>query len=146
MKKTLGLHLLLELKKCPPEALNDVGFIQSSMIEAANIAEATIVDVSFHQFNPHGVSGMVIIAESHLSIHTWPEHNYAAIDIFTCGTSLLPLKAIHYLVKRFQSEEILLYKLDRGIFDGEGARPTLLYESELYRGNRSYFQPDFSSH
>ena len=63
------------------------------MVEAAKRAEATIIDVVFHEFNPFGISGVVVIAESHLSIHTWPEHRYAAVDIFSCGETLKPAEA-----------------------------------------------------
>lgn len=71
------------------------------MLEAAQRAHATIVDVVFHQFNPYGISGVVVIAESHLTIHTWPEYRFAAIDVFTCGETLNPEIAAEYLVKEF---------------------------------------------
>jgi len=81
----LGTHLLVELRDCNPEILKDLNKVKNAMVAAAMEAKATIVDISFHEFNPFGISGMVVIAESHLSIHTWPEYSYAAVDIFTCG-------------------------------------------------------------
>ena len=81
----LGRQLLAEFLHCDPERLADPEFITQSMLEAARVSGATIVTHSFHHFSPYGVSGAVIIAESHLAIHTWPEHGFAAVDFFTCG-------------------------------------------------------------
>ena len=83
--KALGQQTSVEYYKCNPEILNDVAAIKRAMRDAARIAGATIVQEAFHLFNPHGVSGVVVIAESHLAIHTWPEYGYAAVDLFTCG-------------------------------------------------------------
>ncbi len=83
--KFLGKHIILELYDCPAALLKDPALMEKFMREAAEAAGATIVDSKFHHFSPHGVSGVVLIKESHLTIHTWPEHNYAAIDLFTCG-------------------------------------------------------------
>ena len=77
--QALGRHLLLELFDCDAEALNSLETVKASMVEAAKRAQATIVDVVFHEFNPFGISGVVVIAESHLAIHTWPEYRYAAV-------------------------------------------------------------------
>ena len=76
---SLGRHLLLELYDCSSEILNNLETVKAALVEAAKRAEATIVDVLFHEFNPFGISGVVVIAESHLSIHTWPEYRYAAV-------------------------------------------------------------------
>lgn len=85
------------------------------MVGAAKAANATIVDVSFHEFNPFGISGMVIIAESHLSIHTWPEYNYAAVDIFTCGDVINPGDAARYLIECFESSNPSIVEVKRGL-------------------------------
>ncbi|HUF92711.1 MAG TPA: adenosylmethionine decarboxylase, partial [Candidatus Limnocylindria bacterium] len=79
-------------------------------------AQATIVDVVFHEFNPFGVSGVVVIAESHLSIHTWPEYRYAAVDIFSCGDVLQPEVAANYLVEEFKAERTSVVDVQRGMF------------------------------
>ena len=89
----LGCHLLLELKDCNSELLNDLSYIRRVMIETAKDVGAIIVGESFHQFSPQGVTGILAIAESHISIHTWPEYGYAAADIFSCGTSFRPREA-----------------------------------------------------
>src|SRR5512132_555487 len=112
----LGRHLLLELFDCDPDAINNVEAVKGALIEAAKRAQATIVDVVFHEFNPFGVSGVVVIAESHLSIHTWPEYRYAAVDIFSCGDVLKPDVAAHYLVEQFGAERASVVEMQRGMF------------------------------
>src|SRR6184192_71432 len=112
----LGRHLLLELFDCDLYAINNVETVKGALIEAAKRAQATIVDVVFHEFNPFGVSGVVVIAESHLSIHTWPEYKYAAVDIFSCGEVLQPEIAVNYLVEQFASERTSVVDVQRGMF------------------------------
>jgi S-adenosylmethionine decarboxylase proenzyme len=95
------------------------------MIEAASRSGATVLDTSFHYFSPQGVSGVVVIAESHLAIHTWPEYDYAAVDIFTCGTRVDPWKAFHYLKSTLDSKESSVNEIIRGDFshfDGQVRR------------------------
>jgi len=111
----LGTHLLVELKACNTKLLNDVKKVELIMVEAAKTAKATIVDVHFHRFSPFGISGVVVIAESHLSIHTWPEYGYAAVDIFTCGDVLQPEVAAEFLVEKFQSKHPSIMEVRRGI-------------------------------
>lgn len=112
----LGAHLLVELRDCNPETLKDLGKVKNALVSAAKEARATIIDVSFHEFNPFGISGMVVIAESHLSIHTWPEYCYAAVDIFTCGDIIKPEVAAHYLINQFESKNPSIVEMKRGIF------------------------------
>ena len=112
----LGRHLLLELLDCDFDAINSLEVVKSTLVEAAKLARATIVDVVFHEFNPFGISGVVVIAESHLSIHTWPEHRYAAVDIFSCGEVLKPEVAANYLVEQFGAERTSVVELQRGLF------------------------------
>src|SRR5256885_14890164 len=112
----LGRHLLLELFDCDLDAINNVETVKGALIEAAKRAQATIVDVVFHEFNPFGVSGVVVIAESHLSIHTWPEYRYAAVDIFSCGDVLQPEIAARYLVEQFGAERTSVVEMQRGLF------------------------------
>ena len=114
----LGRHLLLELFDCDLDAINNVETVKAALIEAAKRAQATIVDVVFHEFNPFGVSGVVVIAESHLSIHTWPEYRYAAVDIFSCGDVLQPEIAANYLVEHFGAERTSVVEMQRGMFLG----------------------------
>ena len=111
----LGIHLILDLKECNPKLLNDLPFIRATMIEAAEAAGATIIGESFHQFNPVGVTGVLAIAESHLTIHTWPEFCYAAVDVFTCRESFSPRKVAQLLIDRFQAKNPSITELRRGV-------------------------------
>ncbi|RKX32796.1 MAG: S-adenosylmethionine decarboxylase proenzyme [Candidatus Zixiibacteriota bacterium] len=113
--KILGRHLVAELADCNIEFLNDLPFLEQVMKEAARISGATVVKTAFHRYNPQGLSGIVVIAESHLSIHTWPEYGYAAVDCFTCGSSVDPWKAIDYLKEVLQSKTVSARELNRGI-------------------------------
>ncbi len=111
----LGTHLLVELRDCNPVILKDLNEVTNVMVAAAKEAKATIINVSFHEFNPFGVSGMVVIAESHLSIHTWPEYCFAAVDIFTCGDVIQPEKAAQFLIDRFESKNPSIVEMKRGL-------------------------------
>lgn len=111
----LGTQFMIELSGCEPEILDDTVKIEALMYEAALAAEATIVNQFFHQFSPYGVSGTIIISESHLNIHTWPEYGYAAIDIFTCNPKLKVEKAITYLKNALSAENCETTKMNRGL-------------------------------
>ncbi|MDY7019544.1 MAG: adenosylmethionine decarboxylase [Chloroflexota bacterium] len=113
----LGRHLLLELKNCDKEVLDDLGFLKDSLNEAAVECGASVVGESFYHFSPQGVSGVVNIAESHISIHTWPEYGYAAVDVFTCGEDVKPEKAVEVLTRRLGSENFSAIELRRGIME-----------------------------
>lgn len=118
----LGAHLLVELKDCNPAILKSLDEVRDALVSAAIEAKATIVDISFHEFNPFGISGMVVIAESHLSIHTWPEYGYAAVDIFTCGDLINPQVAAAYLIKRFECKNPSIVEMKRGILSHENIK------------------------
>ena len=111
----LGKHLLLELKDCNQEVLDDLTLLRDSLLSAAEKAGATMVGESFHHFTPQGVSGVVVIAESHLFLHTWPEYGYAAVDIFTCGDTVKPELAAELLIKRLGAKNSAIVELRRGI-------------------------------
>jgi len=113
----LGRQILVEFYHCNPRVLNDRDRIASAMGEAARLSGATVVEEVFHLFNPYGISGVVVIAESHLSIHTWPEYGYAAVDLFTCGEEILPEKAFEHLQKELGSESVSVMELKRGILE-----------------------------
>jgi len=114
--KELGKHVIVEMYDCDSEVLNDFDTIRQSMLDAAEIAGAHIVGETFHRFSPHGVSGVVVIAESHLSIHTWPEYNYAALDLFTCGTTVDPYKAFDHMREKLKAERVSNTEIKRGLF------------------------------
>ena len=110
----LGKHLLLELKDCNREVLNDLDFLKNCLCETAEQIGATVVSEAFHRFSPHGVSGVVVIAESHICIHTWPEYGYAAVDVFTCGDSVEPRQAVDLLVEKLEAKDSSFVELERG--------------------------------
>ena len=111
----LGLHLLLELKECNPKLLNDLDFIREAMRQTAHNVGAHIVGESFHRFSPQGVTGILAIAESHISIPTWPEYRYAAADIFACGNSFEPRKAAELLVEQLEAKDPDIMEIRRGL-------------------------------
>ena len=111
----LGRHLLIELQDCNTEVLNDLDFLKRCLHDAADQIGATVVNECFYEFSPHGISGVLVISESHLCIHTWPEHSYAAIDIFTCGDSVKPERAVNPLVEKLGSKNSSFIELKRGI-------------------------------
>ena len=111
----LGRHLLLELKDCNVEVLNDLDFLKRCLHDAAEQIGATVVNECFYEFSPHGISGVLVISESHLCVHTWPEYGYAAIDIFTCGDSVEPERAVNTLVEKLGSKNSSFIELKRGI-------------------------------
>jgi len=112
--KSLGKHFLVEYYNCDPEVLKEPEFIEQEMNQAALLARATVVQSNFHHFSPWGVSGAVLIAESHLAIHTWPEYGFAAADFFTCG-DLDPSKSIAHLGKVLKAEVSEAVEIERGV-------------------------------
>jgi S-adenosylmethionine decarboxylase len=94
---TVGKHCILELYDCDSTRLNDEAFLRDTITSAANRAGATLLNLITHRFEPQGVTGLALLAESHISIHTWPESGYAAVDVFTCGDHTMPEKACQVL-------------------------------------------------
>ena len=113
----LGKHILMELNDCDKDILNDTDALKGILVTAASEAGATVLGESFHRFNPHGISGVVIIAESHLFIHTWPEYGYAAADIFTCGDTVKPQKAAQLIIQKLGAGNHSIKEMDRGILN-----------------------------
>lgn len=113
----LGRHILAEVYGCPADILNDVKKIEETLVNAALEAGAEIREVVFHKFSPQGVSGVVVISESHLAIHTWPELGYAALDVFTCGDRVNPWDACNYITEHFLAQNMTATEVDRGTFE-----------------------------
>jgi len=113
--KILGRHLIAELAECNRNTLDDLQLLEKYLNESVRRSGATIVRSVFHRYNPQGVSGVVVIAESHISIHTWPEYGYAAVDFFTCGDAVDPYKAYEYLKEKLGSGHSHLSELKRGL-------------------------------
>lgn len=111
---SLGRHILVEFNGCSPDVLDDVAVIEDSMVEAARKAGATVIQSTFHHFSPFGVSGVVVIQESHLAIHTWPEYGYAAVDLFTCGDTVDPWVSFDHLQTAFKAQNHSSIEMYRG--------------------------------
>lgn len=111
----LGVQLLAEIWDCDREKLNNIKTIQDIMVCAAKKANAEIREVVFHRFEPQGVSGVVVISESHLTIHTWPELEYAAVDIFTCGEHVDPWVALESITQDLNAEDANVMEISRGM-------------------------------
>ncbi len=112
--KTLGRHLIMEFYQCEPRLLDHVDSIRRIALGAAEVVRATVVGEAFHHFSPQGVSGTVVIAESHLSVHTWPEAQYVAVDIFTCG-GLDPRPGLEYLSRQLGAQSCRMQEIVRGL-------------------------------
>ncbi|MFZ5591456.1 MAG: adenosylmethionine decarboxylase [Desulfurispora sp.] len=117
--KPLGRHVLAEIYGCDFDILNDIKKVEEIMVNAALEAGAEVREYVFHKFSPQGVSGVVVISESHLAIHTWPELGYAAVDVFTCGEKVDPWDACNYLTARFCAKQMSARETKRGIIPYE---------------------------
>ena len=115
--KSLGHHLIAEFYECDVALLNDTGQIKAVLLEAVQRSGAQIIAPIFHKFAPHGVSGVVVIAESHFSIHTWPEYGYCAVDIFTCSDLTDNETALRYLKQALNAQSLSVVEMKRGILD-----------------------------
>ena len=116
--ENIGRHYILELYQCDHAKLNDEAFIRTTITSSAKIAGATLINLVTHSFKPQGVTGLALLAESHISIHTWPEIGYAAIDVFTCGDHTMPEKACKLLSQDFLAKHISLKNILREIPKG----------------------------
>jgi S-adenosylmethionine decarboxylase len=112
----LGRQILVEFYGCKERILNDTERLRRVLLEGTRKSGATIVSDTFHTFSPHGVSGVVVIAESHVTVHTWPEYGYAAVDIFTCGETIDPWAIMRHLEAEFGAKNISSTELKRGLF------------------------------
>ena len=117
-KKSLykSKHYLLELYRCNYEKLNDESFLRCTLNNAAKLANATVLNLVSNKFEPQGVTAIALLAESHLSIHTWPEEHYSAVDIFTCGKNMKPDLSCKYLIQTLMAGEHLLRVIHRNPF------------------------------
>ena len=109
----VGKHCILELYDCDVNKLNDEAFIRTSINAAAKLAGATLINLITYRFEPQGVTGLALLAESHISIHTWPEKGYAAVDVFTCGDHTMPEKACEVLRQELMASKFSLRTINR---------------------------------
>lgn len=133
--EALGRQILVEFYDCDQSKINEVSYVETSLIQAAKESRATIISHNFHKFSPYGVSGVVVIAESHIAIHTWPEYNYAAVDIFTCGDTIDPWVIQEHLKENFQSKNVSSMEMKRGMFKVPQGQKLLFKPSSEYQSN-----------
>tara|TARA_B100000700_G_C14998597_1_gene835189 strand:+ start:661 stop:1110 length:450 start_codon:yes stop_codon:yes gene_type:complete len=110
---TKGSHCILELYECDRQKLNDEAFVRTLLTNSSRLAGATLINLITHRFQPQGVTGLALLAESHISIHTWPEIGYAAIDVFTCGDHTMPEKACSLMRKELLAKDYNLKTIKR---------------------------------
>ncbi len=140
MSNALGNHILVEFMGCDPHIMNDVTAIERDMVLAAQKAGATVINSTFHHFSPFGVSGVVVIQESHLAIHTWPEYGYAAVDLFTCG-DMDAWISFDFLKEAFGAKNYGAIEMKRGSLNLLGRNDFDMSSMRSQAGERA--NPDF---
>ena len=106
-------HILFDLKGCPSDLLDDARHVRNTLFHASLISNSKILKIDYHEFHPQGVTGFALLAESHLSIHTWPETGVAKCDIFTCSDKCLPEKAVEYMQEQLKATDIVSSQFER---------------------------------
>ncbi|OYT25498.1 MAG: adenosylmethionine decarboxylase [Thermofilum sp. ex4484_82] len=117
---TIGYHYVIEASGCDPKILADTEALKKILLEAAKIGEMSIRSIYFYKFSPQGVSGVIVVSGSHISIHTWPEKGYAAIDVYTCDTESEPEKTFNYILEQLKASYAHITEIERGIEDEDG--------------------------
>lgn len=132
---TIGHHYIAEASGCNQDVIGKVEAVEQILVQAAEIAGVQVWSISFHRFNPNGVSGVVVISESHLSVHTWPEYGYVALDIFTCGGSTKPEKAVEWALRKFGATNVHITEVTRGLEEGDKVffHSIVTWEEELLK-------------
>ena len=130
----LGKHMTIEYYECNNQILANCSTVEKAFIKAANDSNATVLGSNFHDFEPQGVSGVVVISESHFAVHAWPEHDYAAVDIFTCGETIDFEAAVESLRKSLESEQVIISSvMNRGIIGNNGVEKMVpVYEDRTH--------------
>jgi S-adenosylmethionine decarboxylase len=133
--ETIGHHYIAEASGCSPNVIGKVESVEQILVRAAEVAGVQVWSISFHRFSPNGVSGVVVISESHMSVHTWPEYGYAAVDIFTCGGSAKPEKAVEWALKEFGATNVHITEVTRGLEEGDKVffHSIVTWEEELLK-------------
>src|SRR5437870_7737691 len=116
---TIGHHYIAEASGCKPDVIGKVEAVERILVRAAEVAGVQVWSISFHRFDPNGVSGVVVISESHMSLHTWPEVGYVALDIFTCGDTAKPERAVQWALKAFGATNVHITEVTRGLEEGD---------------------------
>ena len=136
--ESIGHHYIVEASGCDPKIISSVDKVQQILVKAAEIAEAQVWSISVNRFPPQGVSGVIVISESHISTHTWPEYGYVALDFYTCGDSVDPEKAVFYAVGAFGASTSHITEITRGIEEGDKIfyHSFITWEEDFVRGKQ----------
>jgi len=136
--ETIGRHYIVEASGCDPKIIGSIEKVQQILVKAAEIAGAQVWSISFSRLPPQGVSGVVVISESHISTHTWPEYGYVALDIYTCGKNVDPEKAVVFAVEAFESSTSHITEITRGIDEGDSIyyHSFITWEEDLKKGRQ----------
>ena len=136
--KSIGHHYIVEASGCDPKIISSVEKVQQILVKAAEISGAHIWAVSVSKFPPKGVSGVIVISESHISTHTWPEYGYGALDFYTCGDSVDPEKGIFYAVEAFGASTSHITEITRGIEEGDRVfyHSLITWEEDFVKGKK----------
>ncbi|MCL8266680.1 MULTISPECIES: adenosylmethionine decarboxylase [Leptospira] len=113
----LGKHVIAEFYDCDYEIINNHELVEDIMLKSVDLSGATTIKSVFHRFSPYGVSGVVVVSESHFAIHTWPEYGYCAVDVFTCGDLIDNQAALDYLKEKLGSKNISVVEMKRGVLN-----------------------------
>lgn len=116
---SIGHHYIVEASGCDPKIISSVEKVQQILVKTAEISGVQVWSVSINRFPPNGVSGVIVISESHISTHTWPEFGYVALDFYTCGSEIDPEKAVFYAVEAFGASTSHITEITRGIDEGD---------------------------
>ena len=141
----VGEHYIVEASGCDPEIIGNVEKMQEILVNAAHKANVKIWAVSFHRFPPQGVSGVIVISESHISVHSWPEFGYVALDIYTCGEHSNPEAAVNYALQEFKAENVHISEITRGLDEGDKLfyHSIITWEEELGHYKKKLKQESF---
>src|SRR3989442_5953368 len=115
---TIGHHYIAEASGCKPDVIGKVEAVERILVRAAEVAGVQVWSISFHRFDPNGVSRVVLISESHMSLHTWPEDGYVALDIFTCRDAAKPEKAMQRALKECGAPHVHITQVTPGLGNG----------------------------
>lgn len=113
----MGKHVIAEFYECDYETINNHELVEDIMLKSVDLSGATTIKSVFHRFSPYGVSGVVVVSESHFAIHTWPEYGYCAVDVFTCGDLIDNQAALDYLKEKFGSKNVSIVEMKRGVLN-----------------------------
>ncbi|MEO0270949.1 MAG: adenosylmethionine decarboxylase [candidate division WOR-3 bacterium] len=143
--KPVGEHYIVEASGCDPQIIGNVEKMQEILVNAAHKANVKIWAVSFHRFPPQGVSGVIVISESHISVHTWPEYGYVALDIYTCGEHSNPEEAVNFALQEFKAENVHISEITRGLEEGDRIffHSIITWEEELTHYRKKLKQESF---